>query len=304
MKRLRVAVIGARGIGKFHVREFKAAGAEIIAIVGTSVESLAQTAEDLRSYGVIPLVYTSLETLIASQSVDAVSVCTPPEYHYDQAKQCLLAGLHTFCEKPFICTSDFDNTRFAQELITIATEKNLVISMNTQWPSVLPFCKPFVNMSKVSEFSMSMQPLAIGKEMLVEQVSHMNSMLIHLMPEGEASDIRFTQEGEEKRDVYFTYENNISKCQVHYAFKHKKERPRAILFSINGTTFEREIGDNHKQTLVTGESTITIPDPFAASISTFVHAVEKRDEALVTPRQIIENMRLQDQIMRSYTLSY
>ena len=300
MKPIRVAIIGASGIGRFHVREFLRSGADVVAIVGTSDESVKKTAASLFEYRISPQVYTSIDSLIASKSVDAVSICAPPEFHFDFAKKCLLAELHVLCEKPFVFNSGHDNVMLAAELLTIAKERGLVVSVNTQWPSVLKYCKPFVNMTKVTDFYMYMQPQSLGKEMLFEQVSHMNSILVHLIPNGEAKGIRFSHTDGEELGVYFSYANSETACSVHYRFKHKKERPRDLSFFINGVQFERRVTDGYQQTLVTGGSVIKIQDPLSVSVNMFVDAIRKKADPLVSPEEIIENMVLQDQIVKEY----
>lgn len=304
MKRLRVAIIGARGIGRFHVREFLHTGAEVVAIVGTSIESVTETAQGLKEFGITPLVFTNLDDLIASESIDAVSICSPQEYHYDMVKKCLLANLHVLCEKPFVHTGDHDNVKHAIELVNLAQEKKRIISVNTQWPSVLPACSSFVDLGAVTHFYMYMQPLSTGKEMLFEQISHMNSMLVAFLPLGNVKNITFSHDGVDQIDVKFMYYTAAISCDVHYKFKHKKERPRDFIFSINGVQFERKISETYHQTLSTGDSSINIEDPFKVSVGMFVAAIEKAGVPLITGQQIIENMSIQDQIIQEYNESF
>ena len=47
MDKLRVAVLGASGIGKFHCREFKNAGCDVVAILGSTEESSKATSSNL-----------------------------------------------------------------------------------------------------------------------------------------------------------------------------------------------------------------------------------------------------------------
>ena len=51
-------------------------------------------------------VHDSLAALIAADRPDIVAIVTPPDSHYALILECLAAGLHVFCEKPFVLTLD------------------------------------------------------------------------------------------------------------------------------------------------------------------------------------------------------
>jgi predicted dehydrogenase len=62
---------------------------------------------------------------LADDTLDAVAIATPVRHHYDLAKACLLAGKHTFIEKPMASSSEQ-----CAELIEIAQEKGLVLMVD------------------------------------------------------------------------------------------------------------------------------------------------------------------------------
>lgn len=66
----------------------------------------------------------SFEELIADDSLQLIIVNTPVQTHYDYAKQALLAGKAVVVEKPFTV-----NAKEAEELDTLAKEKNLFLSV-------------------------------------------------------------------------------------------------------------------------------------------------------------------------------
>ncbi|WP_419882170.1 oxidoreductase [Peribacillus sp. B-H-3] len=63
-----------------------------------------------------------LHQLLSDEEIQLVSICTPPDTHYDFAKLCLAHGKHVLVEKPFTETAEE-----ARELLDLAAEKNLVI---------------------------------------------------------------------------------------------------------------------------------------------------------------------------------
>jgi len=301
MARLKIAILGARGIGRFHFREFIRAGTEVTAILGSSRETTEKTAGDLYSeFGLRPKAYFELDALLEAERPDAVSICTPPGVHYDQAKRCLGAGLHVLCEKPFVLHPSRNTSDGAIELITLALQQRRIITVNTQWPSVLRYVPPLVDISTVKNFFMYTQPGVRGVGMLWDHLPHANSMLIKLIPGGHAERIQLLVHSPEEMDVSFEYCTRDSLCAAGYQFKFKVDRPRDVRFSINGVGFERRIEEPYQQKLVTGKTEIDIEDPLKTSIEMFIGAIEGRNSPLITPREIIENVRLQDEIIEVY----
>ena len=49
-------------------------------------------------------VHDTLAGLLAAQKPDIVAIVTPPASHFALIMECLAAGLHVFCEKPFVLT--------------------------------------------------------------------------------------------------------------------------------------------------------------------------------------------------------
>lgn len=65
---------------------------------------------------------TDYNELIDDPEIDGVVVATPVRYHYSMALQSLMAGKHTFVEKPMAT-----NTRQAQQLIDVAEQNDLTL---------------------------------------------------------------------------------------------------------------------------------------------------------------------------------
>lgn len=71
--------------------------------------------------------FNNLEEAISRSQADAVIVNTPSEYHYEQAKQALQAGLHVLVAKPI--TNNYEQ---AAELVALAAERGLTLSVGQQ----------------------------------------------------------------------------------------------------------------------------------------------------------------------------
>lgn len=93
---IKVGIIGAGGMLKYHAAGFRKAGAEIIAVADAAPGAAARAAESMG----IPHAFDSVDAMLATPGLDAVSVIVPNKFHAPLAIQCLNAGKHVFCEKP------------------------------------------------------------------------------------------------------------------------------------------------------------------------------------------------------------
>ena len=117
-RHLKVGVIGTGFIGPIHMegsrRTFKA---DVVALVERTMELAKEKAEIYN----VPKYYDDYKKLLADDEIDVVHICSPNLYHYQMAKDALLAGKHVICEKPLTLTR-----QEAEELLQIAKEKKLV----------------------------------------------------------------------------------------------------------------------------------------------------------------------------------
>lgn len=123
---LKVGVIGAGWMVKYHAAGFRQAGAEIVAVADPAPGAAAKAAEE---WG-IPKVYESVDAMLAEcPELDAVSIIVPNKFHAPLSIQCLKAGKHVFCEKP-----PGLNATEVEEMIKVAKEagKTLMFNFNNR----------------------------------------------------------------------------------------------------------------------------------------------------------------------------
>jgi len=95
-KTLRLALIGAGGIGHAHQKAWASVpGASIVAVVDTDLERAKTMAKELEAEP-----FANHDEMLQAVEVDAVDVCTPPAYHRTPVEAALAAGKHVLCEKP------------------------------------------------------------------------------------------------------------------------------------------------------------------------------------------------------------
>jgi predicted dehydrogenase len=121
-KQISVGIIGCGYWGPLLVRNFKGlADCHLKAVCDVNAERL----KHVRS------LYPDIEGMAQTQqllngtNVDAVVIATPVKHHYSLAKAALLAGKHTFIEKPMASSS-----AECEELIEIADRNGLVLMID------------------------------------------------------------------------------------------------------------------------------------------------------------------------------
>src|SRR5712692_10442453 len=118
MKKLRVGVVGVGHIGSNHARLYGAiAPADFTAIYDVD---LAKATAIAKKHRVIAA--KSLEEF--AEWVDAASVATPTNTHYEVARSLLQRGKHLLIEKPIT-----EKTKHASELAELAARDHLVLQV-------------------------------------------------------------------------------------------------------------------------------------------------------------------------------
>lgn len=125
-KALRVGLIGLGGAAeRIHVPALKqTAGLELVGGCDPSPEAR----EKARSEFGLDRVWETTEQLLAEQSPDVVLVGSPPESHFELTRAALEAGVHVFCEKPFMETADE-----AEQVLDLARARGLLVAVNSQY---------------------------------------------------------------------------------------------------------------------------------------------------------------------------
>lgn len=96
---LRIGVVGYGTGGRhFHAPFIQAAkGCTLAGVVARAEATVAAVRADYPGLPIFP----SLDAMMASRAVDAVTITTPPETRRDLVFQAIAAGLHVVADKPF-----------------------------------------------------------------------------------------------------------------------------------------------------------------------------------------------------------
>jgi len=118
MKNLRVGVVGVGHIGKNHARLYaELSNAQFTAIYDTDQTRAHRLADE---FGIVAA--ASLEEF--TEQVDAASIATPTNTHFDIAHELLTRNKHLLVEKPIA-----ENTADASELAELAAGRQLVLQV-------------------------------------------------------------------------------------------------------------------------------------------------------------------------------
>ncbi|MDE3091334.1 MAG: Gfo/Idh/MocA family oxidoreductase [Chloroflexota bacterium] len=100
---IRVGIVGAGLMGRWHAHEVPRAGGRLIAVADIDSPSAERLAHASHA-----LAFVSVDDLFAQIKIDVLHVCTPPETHAELAERALSAGVHVVVEKPL--APDFETT--------------------------------------------------------------------------------------------------------------------------------------------------------------------------------------------------
>jgi predicted dehydrogenase len=118
MKNIRIAVIGAGYMGRFHAEKFAASeGAQLVAVVDTDRTRAEQLAGALGSAA-----ESDYRDLLPR--IDAACVAVPTDRHHEVVRACLEAGVHVLVEKPLSRT-----LAEADALLELARAKGVVLQV-------------------------------------------------------------------------------------------------------------------------------------------------------------------------------
>jgi predicted dehydrogenase len=93
---LRVGFVGSGWSDRVQIPVFRLGGLKPHAIASAH----RANAERVAATHHLPEVYDDWQALVTSDSVEIVSICTPPDLHAEIAVAALAAGKHVICEKP------------------------------------------------------------------------------------------------------------------------------------------------------------------------------------------------------------
>lgn len=123
---VRVGVVGLGGVAdRIHL---PACAAVPDLAIAAAADPNSQTRQTMAEKFGIRETYTGYEELLEKAKPDFIIVGTPPGSHFEICRHALEAGVHVFCEKPFMASVDD-----ASKIVELARRKNLLLRVNNQY---------------------------------------------------------------------------------------------------------------------------------------------------------------------------
>ncbi|MEO6906713.1 MAG: Gfo/Idh/MocA family oxidoreductase [Abditibacteriaceae bacterium] len=173
MKELKIAIIGASGIGKNHAKWFDKHGCNVTCFLGSSPITVQQTTIMLEeNFGIRAKGFWKIDELLI-QPLDAVCVASPPAVHYEHVKACLSANLPVLCEKPLIYDANLSTAEMtgqANELTALAKQRKVLLGMQMQYAMIAETLLEMAGAGSLRRFEMIMETKSLKPGRDFEQI--------------------------------------------------------------------------------------------------------------------------------------
>ena len=302
VNKIPVAIIGATGIGRIHIREFLAAGAKVVGILGSNPKSTILRAKELSDEFNLKLhAYYNIEELINSD-LKAVSVCSPPDTHLNILERTLESNLYVFCEKPLFWQSEY-NHDLIRETLTILMGKaqgRLLVNTSNAW-FMENYKRLMQNYRKPREFYLKFHTHGPYREegIGLDLLPHGLSFLLEMGCKGVIEQLKV----ETKQNEY-KCQFNLDGVSAHFDFCEDANYSKELSFIIDGTRVKRiQKIENGTYSVFLAcnffENRIQqVEDPFRVYIKRFLKTVSEGGDFSNLKNNITRNMELMTQILK------
>jgi predicted dehydrogenase len=134
--RIRIALIGCGGRGRYVARLIREAGAGTVEYVAACDVSLNTAASAAKALGGTPDVYQDFRRALDRKDIDAVHVATPDHWHAIPTVMACAAGKDVYVEKPLA-----HNVREGRAMVAAARRYNRIVVSGTQHRSATHFAE-------------------------------------------------------------------------------------------------------------------------------------------------------------------
>lgn len=315
---LRVAVIGAGGIGQHHARWYDLSGCEVVAFAGTSEASCERTRARLESYfGFQGRAYQDVDRMLQAERPDIVDVSSPYPLHRAHALAALEAGAHVMCEKPLYWDERKDLEEIlagGRAIVDRARGAGRLLGVSAQYPAAIPHYREFYERVRgawepVERISMEMEVKGRKgpkryEELWIDVGTHPLSLVIGFLPEGKIDFETAICEIEEREvRARFDYIHPEGRCAVDLVLRDIEEGSPIRRFGVNDFTVDWEgytdEGGIYRAVLGHGEEKVRCKDLLHILIEAFADAVRRGGGQMVVPGEAgLRNLKYQVGLLR------
>lgn len=302
-KMLRIAIIGASGIGRNHALWFAGRGCEIVAFAGSSPASVSSTRLELESaIGFKGRGFVDVLQMLREEKPDAVCVSSPPHLHFQHVMESLENGAHVLCEKPLV-GADLWSGLPSDELIESgwklageATRRGLVFGTQMQYATCAPQLLELCGLKSADEivtFAMTMETknLKHGRtfdDVWLDLSPHPLSVLRRLFPLAQldwTSASCEVREHDSEANFHLKHDAQTINVHLHVALNPDRAVPKRT-FQINGKAVDYAARNNEqgqfRAYLQSDNRVLELPDFVDTLVGNFVRAVRGEETLCVS----------------------
>ena len=293
---LRVAVIGAGGIGQHHARWYDLAGCEVVAFAGTSRASCERAHARLASYfGFRGRAYQDVSAMLREETPDIVAVTSPYPMHRAHALAALEAGAHVLCEKPFCWDKHKELDEILADgraVVAKARDAGRLLGVSAQYPAGIPHYRALYERVRgawddVTRITMEMEVKGRRgpkrfEEIWADVAPHALSLVIGFLPDGRMDTASAVCEIDERENrARFDYVSRRGRCGVDLVMRDIDEGVPARRFGVNGVMVDWEgyVDEDgvYRARLIHGSESLQCDDFLHILVETFVSCVRGSD---------------------------
>ena len=310
---MRVAIIGASGIGRHHGKWFALEGCDVVAFAGQTAESVKAAEKALRDlFSFSGRGYVDVEEMLAREQPDAVSVCSPHQFHRAHSVAALHAGAHVLCEKPLFWDAALSPEKMlsqARDMIDEAERAGRVLAVNTQYVAAIPtyeeiYRENWGDPRPIERLYFEMESKG-GRggpneydEIWIDLASHPLSLLVKWLPGAEIVPKSVDCAIERHRVVadFLVRRQNGDRARAEIVLRNVFEGTPARRMGLNGHVMDIGAGADAKGIYRTylhwDQQQRECEDFVHTSIKRFIGAAQSSGEPLAGAREAYENLRL------------
>jgi predicted dehydrogenase len=204
MNKIRTAVIGGGKMGSIHARVYSTLDtAELLAIVDTDKQRAEKLAAEYNCKAL-----SGYEELIGS--VDAVTISTPTQAHYEVAKTFITAGIAVMIEKPLAAS-----IQQGQELVDLAGKHNVVVAVGhsercnpvVQAVKRLNIEPKFIEAHRISPYPFRSTDIGVVMDVMIHDIDIILSLASGKVKSVDAAAINVIADNEDICNARITFDN-------------------------------------------------------------------------------------------------
>ena len=272
----RIGILGARGIGYAHAIQYNRLGARVTAILCSSKFSAQSIGKVYHENFQKPVSCHYKISEFLDQELDAVSICSPEDLHFEQILQCFDRNIPVFCEKPLFWHKNISLNTVNSQLLLIKKHENRFLFVNTSNTHFIDLIKNRnVNYANCKRFSLEFDTLGKfqGMDIASDLLPHGLSMIIEMF--GACKITSFKSNVIKNR---YTCNFNYGIHSIYFDLRENPSGSRRMRIGLDDDFFSRiqvGEGDTYKVLLFDERlnEKINCEDPFQIYISNFLKII-------------------------------